>query len=96
MVKPTVEIAARHYYEHKEKPFYDELISYITRGNVCVIIIEGENAIEKVRKINGATDPSKAEPNTIRGKLALSKTENCVHASDSPESAEREIRIWMS
>ena len=95
MIKPSVEIAEKHYYEHKDKPFFNELIAYITRGNVCALIIEGTNAIERVRRINGATDPKNAEPESIRGKLALSKQENSVHGSDSKESAEREIKIWF-
>lgn len=95
MVKPSVEIAEKHYYEHKGKPFFNELIAYITRGNVCALIIEGTNAIERARRINGATDPKNAEPESIRGKFALSKQENSVHGSDSKESAEREIKIWF-
>ena len=95
LIRPTVEIAERHYHEHVNKPFFNELINYITKGNVCALVIEGDSVIEKVRKINGATDPRNAEPETIRGKYALSKQENCVHGSDSKESAEREIIIWF-
>lgn len=96
IVKPSVELAKEHYDEHKEKPFFNELIKYITRGEVCALIIEGENAVEMVRKINGATDPKSADPSLIRGRYALSKSENSVHASDSEENAEREINIWFS
>ncbi|HHZ02452.1 MAG TPA: nucleoside-diphosphate kinase [Tissierellia bacterium] len=96
LLKPSVTIAEEHYYEHRDKPFFRELIDYITRGKVCALIIEGEGVIETVRRINGATDPKKAAANTIRGKYALSKEENCVHASDSRESAEREIKIWFN
>jgi len=95
MIKPSVEIAEEHYYEHRDKPFFNELISYIIRGNVCALVIEGKNVIDRVRKINGATDPKNAEPDSIRGKFALSKQENSVHGSDSKESAEREIKIWF-
>ncbi len=95
IIKPTEQIAEKHYIEHKEKPFYVELIRYITRGEVCALIIEGENAITEVRKINGDTDPEKAEPASIRGKYGISKTENSVHSSDSKESSEREISIWF-
>ena len=95
LIRPTVEIAEKHYYEHVNKPFFSELISYITEGNVCALVIEGDNAIEKVRRVNGATDPKNAEPESIRGKYALSKQKNCVHGSDSVESAEREIKIWF-
>ena len=95
MVKPSTEIAEKHYFEHKDKPFFNELVNYITGGSVCALIIEGHSIIEQVRKINGATDPKNAEPESIRGKFALSKQENCVHGSDSRESAEREIKIWF-
>ena len=95
LIRPTVEIAEKHYYEHVNKPFFSGLISYITEGNVCALVIEGDNAIEKVRRVNGATDPKNAEPESIRGKYALSKQKNCVHGSDSVESAEREIKIWF-
>ncbi len=95
IIKPTEQIAEKHYIEHKEKPFYGELIAYITRGRVCALIIEEENAIEKVRNLNGATDPEKAEVTSIRGRYGISKTENSVHSSDSENSAEREINIWF-
>lgn len=95
IIRPTIEIAEEHYEEHKEKPFFSELIYYITRGNVCALIVEGDNAVEEVRKINGATDPKDADPSSIRGKYALSKSENSVHASDSIKSAKREIKIWF-
>lgn len=95
ILKPSVEIAEAHYAEHKGKPFFSELINYITKGKVCVLIAEGKNAVATVRKINGATDPLDAEMGTIRGRYAISKTENTVHSSDSAESAEREIKIWF-
>lgn len=95
IIKPTIEIAEEHYIEHKDKSFFTDLIKYLTRGEICALIIEGENAVEDVRKINGATDPKNAEPSSIRGRLALSKSENSVHASDSSESSEREIKIWF-
>lgn len=96
LLRPTVDIAEKHYYEHRDKPFFSELIEYITRGKVCAMIIEGDDIIERVRKINGATDPKYAGKDTIRGKYAISKQENCVHGSDSKDSAEREIKIWFS
>jgi nucleoside-diphosphate kinase len=96
VLKPTTEIVEAHYQEHKDKPFFHELVAYLTRGKVCALIIEGENVVKTVRKINGATDPAEAEAGTIRGRFALSKGENLVHASDSVESAEREIKIWFS
>lgn len=95
MVKPSRELVETHYDEHKEKPFFQELVVYLTRGTVVALVIEGENVIKMVRKINGATDPAAAEAGTIRGQFALTKTENLVHASDSSLSAEREIKIWF-
>ena len=95
MLEPTKEIAEQHYIEHKDKPFFMELVNFITRGKVCAMIIQGDNVVKTVRKINGATDPAEAEPGSIRGQFALSKSENIVHASDSAESAEREIKIWF-
>jgi nucleoside-diphosphate kinase len=96
MLKPSQEIAENHYIEHKDKPFFKELVAFLTRGKVCALIIEGDNVVKTVRKINGATDPAEAEAGSVRGLYALSKSENIVHASDSPESAEREIKIWFS
>ncbi len=84
-----------HYIEHKEKPFYEELISYMMQGSILAMIVEGNNAIKLVRNINGKTNPAEAEPGTIRGDFANKMTENIVHASDSLESAEREISIWF-
>jgi len=95
ILKPSKEIAVKHYYEHKDKPFFDKLINYITRGEACVLIAEGDNAISLARKINGSTDPLEAEEGTIRCRYGISKTENTVHSSDCTESAEREIKIWF-
>ncbi|KEH93935.1 nucleoside diphosphate kinase [Clostridium botulinum C/D str. BKT12695] len=95
MLKATKEIAAEHYAEHKGKPYYDELIEFITRSPLCAMVVEGENAIATVRKTNGNTDPSKADKNTIRGTFGISKTENSVHSSDSPDNAEKEIKLWF-
>lgn len=95
IIKPTVQLATKHYIEHIEKPFFNELLNYITRGEVCAMIIEGDDAISKVRQINGATDPKKAELSSIRGMYGISKTENSVHSSDSKESANKEIDIWF-
>ncbi|EDS77747.1 nucleoside-diphosphate kinase [Clostridium massiliodielmoense] len=95
MLKATKEIAAEHYAEHKDKPYYDELIEFITRSPLCAMVVEGENAIATVRKTNGNTDPSKADKNTIRGTFGISKTENSVHSSDSPDNAEKEIKLWF-
>lgn len=96
MVKAHREILEKHYAEHKGKPFYEGLMSYMTRGKVLVMIIEGDKVIEMIRKIYGKTNPLEAQSGTIRGDFANSVTENIVHASDSKESAEREIAIWFS
>lgn len=85
----------KHYIEHIGKPFYEELISYMMQGSILAMIVEGNNAIKLVRKINGKTNPVEAEPGTIRGDFANTMTENIVHASDSVESSEREISIWF-
>lgn len=95
IVKPSRELAENHYGEHRDKPFFAEVVGYITRGEVCALIIEGGNAVNVVRRINGATDPITAEAGSIRGRYGVSKTENSIHASDSAESAEREIKLWF-
>lgn len=95
MEKVSEELAGKHYAEHKDKPFYGSLIEYITRSPLCALVVEGEEAIAQVRATNGATNPDDAAVGTIRKLYALSKTENCVHASDSPESAAREIALWF-
>ncbi|KEI01160.1 nucleoside-diphosphate kinase [Clostridium botulinum] len=95
MLTASKEIADKHYAEHKGKPYYDELITFITRSPLCAMVVEGENAIAKVRKTNGNTDPSKADKNTIRGSFGISKTENSVHSSDSPDNAKKEIALWF-
>jgi nucleoside-diphosphate kinase len=87
--------ADEHYAEHVEKAFYPPLREFVTSGPLVAMILEGEEAVEVVRAINGATDGRKAAPGTIRGDLSLSNRENLVHGSDSPESAEREIKIWF-
>ena len=89
------ELAARHYAEHLEKPFYPELLSFITSGEVVAMVLEGESAISQVRKLMGPTDPKQAPPGTIRGDFAVEITENVVHGSDGPESAAREIGIFF-
>ena len=89
-------IAAIHYVEHVEKPFYPDLVEFMTSAPLMALVLGGENAIERVRKINGATNPAKADEGTIRKLYAESVTKNAVHASDSPESAAREIKIFFS
>jgi nucleoside-diphosphate kinase len=89
-------LAEEHYAEHAEKPFYGELVEFITSGSTLALVLEGEGAIAVVRTTVGATNPADAGPGTIRGDLALSMPDNLVHGSDSPESAEREIALWFS
>jgi nucleoside-diphosphate kinase len=89
-------LAARHYDEHAGKPFYADLVEFITRGPSVALIAEGPEAQKVVRTLMGATNPRDAAPGTIRGDLAIELTENLVHGSDSPESAEREIAIFFS
>ena len=87
--------ADEHYAEHVERDFYPPLREFVTSGPLVAAVLEGDSAVEVVRAINGATDGRKAAPGTIRGDLSLSNRENLVHGSDSPESAEREIKIWF-
>ena len=89
-------LAEEHYAEHREKPFFGELVEFITSTPTLALVIEGESAIGVVRTTMGATNPTEAAPGTIRGDLALAMPNNLVHGSDSPESAEREIGLWFS
>jgi nucleoside-diphosphate kinase len=92
----TSEVAAVHYAEHDGKPFFDDLVVFITRSPVMVMVVEGpEDAYKVVRTLMGATNPVDAAPGTIRGDLALEMGENLIHGSDSPESAAREIEIFF-
>jgi nucleoside-diphosphate kinase len=90
------DFAGRHYAEHAEKPFFGELVAFITRGPLVAMVVEGgDDAWQVVRTTMGATNPRDAAPGTIRGDLALETTENLVHGSDGPESAEREIALFF-
>ncbi len=89
------DLADQHYAEHVERDFYPPLRTFVTSGPLVALVVEGDEAIEVVRLINGATDGRKAAPGTIRGDLSLSNRENLVHGSDSEESAAREIAIWF-
>ena len=91
----SADLADEHYAEHVERDFYPPLRAFVTSGPLLALVLEGDEAVEVVRAINGATDGRKAAPGTIRGDLSLSNRENLVHGSDSPESAEREIKIWF-
>ena len=88
-------LADQHYAEHVDKDFYPPLRDFVTSGPLVALVLEGDEAVEVVRALNGATDGRKAAPGTIRGDLSLSNRENLVHGSDSPESAEREIGLWF-
>lgn len=93
----TKEEAASHYAEHREKPFYGDLVTFITRSPSLITVMEGpdEETFAVVRRLMGATNPKEAAPGTIRGDLAIETTENLVHGSDSPESAAREIGLFF-
>ena len=91
-----VDFAGRHYDEHRGKPFFDELVAFITRSPLVAMVVEGgEDTWQVVRKTMGATNPRDAEPGTIRADLALETTENLVHGADGPESAAREIALFF-
>ncbi|HEV8043604.1 MAG TPA: nucleoside-diphosphate kinase [Rubrobacter sp.] len=89
------ELAEEHYAEHSEKPFFGELVEFITSTPVVAMRVQGEGAIKVMRNLMGATNPAEAAPGTIRGDLALSLPDNLVHGSDSPESAERELGLFF-
>lgn len=95
MVHADRSSAEEHYIEHYGRAYYDNLIAYITRSPLVAMVLEGENAISKVREINGKTDPRQAAEGTIRALYGISTSENTVHASDSPESAMREAEVWF-
>lgn len=96
LLKMTPELAAKHYAEHIGKDFYDELVGFMTSAPLVAMVLTGENAIAKVRALNGATNPEKAAAGTIRKEYAQSVQHNAVHASDGLESAVREIHIFFN
>ena len=91
----TSELAERHYAEHAERPFFGELVSFITSAPLVAMVLEGSEAIRAARQVIGATDPLEAAPGSIRGDLALEVGQNMVHGSDSPESATRECALFF-
>ncbi len=95
LVQVTPELAARHYAEHAEKPFYPGLVQHITSGPVFALALEGRSAIAVVRLMTGATNPQTAAPGTIRGDFGLAVTPNLIHASDAPATAERELALYF-
>src|SRR5688572_7795553 len=92
-IDPTLSDA--HHAEHVDKGFYPALREFVTGGPLVALVLQGDQAIDVVRAMNGATDGRAAAPGTIRGDLSLSKSENLVHASDSPEAAKRELDLWF-
>ena len=96
LMRVTDELARRHYGEHVGKPFFDGLVAFITSGPIVAMVVEGPNAVSRVRATMGATDPSEAAPGTVRGDLAVSIGQNLIHGSDSQESAAREIDLFFT
>jgi nucleoside-diphosphate kinase len=96
LMRVSRELGERHYAEHTEKPFFGELVQFITSAPTWALVVEGEGVIATMRQTIGATNPADAAPGSIRGDLATSMPDNLVHGSDSPESAEREIALWFS
>ena len=95
MMRVDRELAERHYGEHRDKPFFGELVGFITGGDVVVAQVAGREAVPVVRTLMGSTDPAESAPGTIRGDLAITVTDNLIHGSDSPESAERELALFF-
>jgi nucleoside-diphosphate kinase len=95
LLRVSRDLGEEHYAEHREKPFFGELVEFITSAPTWALVVEGEDAIATLRKTIGATNPANAEPGTIRGDLAMSMPDNLVHGSDSPDSAVREIALWF-
>ena len=95
MMTISKELAEEHYGEHKDKPFFNDLVSFITSGPVVAMQVEGEDVVLQIRNIMGATNPSESTPGSIRGDLATELDKNVVHGSDSDESAERELSLFF-
>jgi nucleoside-diphosphate kinase len=96
MMQITPELAAKHYAEHKGKPFYNDLVAYITSGPVVAMVWQGDDCVMLVRKLIGSTSPAEAHPGTIRGDFCSHTQHNIIHASDSDESAAREISLFFT
>lgn len=95
MMHPTRELAETHYAEHKGKPFFDGLVDYLVSGPVVAMVLQADDCVAITRKLVGKTKPSEAEPGTIRGDYCIHTERNIIHASDSDESAAREIALWF-
>jgi len=96
LIQVDRKLGETHYAEHSEKPFFGELVEFITSGPTLALVVEGEGAIATMRRTIGATNPADADPGSIRGDLASSMPNNLIHGSDSPESAQREVALWFS
>ncbi len=96
MVHPSRELAEAHYAEHKGKPFFDELVDYLISGPVIALVLQADDCVFLARKLVGKTKPAEAEPGTIRGDYCTHTSRNIIHASDSDESANREISLWFN
>ncbi|HEY8103505.1 MAG TPA: nucleoside-diphosphate kinase [Gaiellaceae bacterium] len=96
LLRVSESLGKEHYAEHADKPFFGELVAFITSSSTWALVVEGEGAIKTMRTTIGATNPADAAPGTIRGDLATSMPNNLVHGSDSPESAQREIALWFA
>lgn len=96
MVHPTRELAETHYAEHNGKPFFNELVDYLVSGPVIAMVLQADDCVVITRKFVGKTKPAEAEPGTIRGDYCIHTARNIIHASDSDESAEREIKLWFT
>jgi len=96
LMQITPELAEKHYAEHKERPFFTDLVNFITSGPVAAMVLEGENVIAMVRTMMGATNPKDSAPGTIRGDFGMTIDKNIIHGSDSPASAAREIGIFFA
>ncbi len=96
LLRVSAELGKEHYAEHSEKPFFGELVEFITSAPTWALVVEGEGAIGTMRRTIGATNPADADAGTIRGDLATAMPNNLIHGSDSPESAQREIALWFA
>ncbi|WP_223702047.1 nucleoside-diphosphate kinase [Sutcliffiella deserti] len=96
LMQIPAELAQEHYGEHKERPFFGELVDFITSGPVFAMVWQGENVIATARQMMGATNPKDAAPGTLRGEFGVTVGKNIIHGSDSPESAEREIGLFFN
>ncbi|BAI88169.1 MULTISPECIES: nucleoside-diphosphate kinase [Oscillatoriales] len=95
MMKASRQLAEQHYDVHKERPFFNDLVSFIISGPLVAMVWEGEGVIASARKIIGATNPLNAEPGTLRGDFGISVGRNLIHGSDAPETAQKEIALWF-